>query len=76
MKTKKILLQLPTCPYCARARGALDEKKIEYEIMNVKPDDRTLVKLLSGQESVPILVEVVGSENQDVDIEKWAHENF
>ena len=68
MAKKTILIQIPSCPYCKNARDALDKKGISYEILNVTPSDRSIVQALSGQPSVPILVEVIGSVNQDDDI--------
>lgn len=65
---KRILIQFDSCPYCKRVREYLDNRGIEYEKLDIRPQDRSLVMMLSGQPSVPILVEVVGSQNQDDDI--------
>ena len=68
------LIQIPTCPYCRNAREKLDAAGIKYELVDINPSDRSLVELLSGQPSVPILVEVTGCNEQDDDIVNWINE--
>lgn len=68
MKKRRILIQLEECPYCKRAREELDKAGITYEKLTIDRHDRSLVQTLSGQPTVPILVEVYGSESQDDDI--------
>ena len=68
---RTILLQIPTCPYCVRARSELDKAGISYETLDIDPSDRSMVQALSGQPSVPILVEVTGCNEQDDDIVNW-----
>ena len=53
------LYQFETCPYCQRARLALEAKGIEYEKVEVpvNRDDRTELFELSGQYMVPVLVD-------------------
>ena len=41
---------------------------------NIESHDRSLVETLSGQPSVPILVEVIGGNDQDDDIVNWINE--
>ena len=65
---RRILFRLEGCPYCRNAEEALDAAMVEYEKYEIDPGDRSIVKLLSGQSTVPILVEVVGCNNQDDDI--------
>jgi hypothetical protein len=36
--------------------------------LDINPSDRSLVMILSGQRTVPVLVEVVGCQSQDDDI--------
>ena len=74
VEKRRILLQIPTCPYCQNARTHLDETDIEYEIIDIDPNDRSVVQMLSGQPSVPILVEVVGMKDQDDDIIEYIKE--
>mgnify|MGYP002861088299 CR=1 FL=1 len=69
MKEKRrLLLRIKTCPFCIRAEEALKTAGIEYETLDINPADRSLVQALSGQPSVPILVEVTGCKDQDDDI--------
>jgi glutaredoxin len=65
---RKILLRIASCPYCQKAEAALDRAGISYEKFDISSGDRSLVMLLSGQPSVPVLVDVVGGANQDDDI--------
>lgn len=65
---RRILLRIEGCPYCARAEHALDEAGISYEKLEVNPADRSMVQALSGQRTVPVLVDVIGCESQDDDI--------
>ena len=74
VEKKRLLIQFDACPYCQNAKQALDEAGISYEKLTINPVDRTLVNQLSGQSSVPILVEVIGSENQDDDIIEYIQE--
>lgn len=65
---RRLLLRIEGCPYCVRAERALDEAGIIYEKLEINPADRSLVMTLSGQRTVPVLVEVIGCESQDDDI--------
>lgn len=65
---RRILLRIEGCPYCERAESALDEAGIAYEKLDINPADRSMVIALSGQRTVPVLVDVIGCENQDDDI--------
>jgi len=65
---RRLLLRIEGCPFCVRAEQALDEAGIVYEKLDINPADRSLVMTLSGQRTVPVLVEVVGCEGQDDDI--------
>lgn len=69
-KEKYALFRLEGCPYCRRAEDYMKKKGIKYEKIGVPPahEDRKLLKQISGQTSVPVLIEVIGSENQDDDI--------
>ena len=78
--TKKnlILFRLEGCPYCKKAEKELDAKGIKYRKIEVPKshEERKFLKEISGQASVPVLIEVIGSENQDDDIIAWADENY
>ncbi|MAG45152.1 MAG: glutaredoxin [Nanoarchaeota archaeon] len=73
MKKKLLLFRLECCPYCAKAEAALDKKEMEYKKIEVPSpkEERALLKQLSGQDSVPVLIEVIGFEEQDDDILEW-----
>jgi glutaredoxin len=70
-ESRRLLFRLATCPYCQKAEAALDKAKIAYEKIDIDPSDRRVVELLSGQRSVPVLVEVIGCKDQDDDIIAW-----
>ena len=74
VKKKRILFRLATCPYCKKAEEALDQAKIQYEKIEIDRNDRSFVQMLSGQPSVPVLVEVIGCDNQDDDIIEYIKE--
>ena len=65
---RRLLLRIEGCPYCRNAEEALNKAGVSYEKLEVDRNDRSIVVALSGQPTVPILVEVVGSENQDDDV--------
>lgn len=77
MKTYLLLFRLEGCPYCQRVESILDKKGIKYKKIEVPRDkkDRTLLKQLSDQDSVPILLNVIGSDSQDDDILEWLESN-
>ena len=68
MKKRRLLLRIEGCPYCRNAEEALTKAGVAYEKLEVNKNDRSIVVALSGQPTVPVLVEVIGSENQDDDI--------
>lgn len=73
MKKKLVMFVLEGCPYCKKAKEALDAKNVKYEEIQVPgpKEERTVLKQISGQDSVPVLLEVIGSEDQDDDIIAW-----
>ena len=68
MGKRRILFRIASCPYCKNAEQALDKAWVKYEKYDINPSDRSVVQLLSGQLSVPILVDVIGCDDQDDDI--------
>lgn len=54
-----VLYQTPWCWYCMRVRAKLEELDLEYRIVNVPdfPWQRAIVKEISGQSSVPVMVD-------------------
>lgn len=71
MKKRKLLFRIEGCPYCRRAEEELDRKGVRYEKVEVDRSDRSVVELLSGQSTVPVLVEVIGCDGQDDDIVEY-----
>ena len=53
------LYQLDGCPHCERVAGRLDEVGAEYDTVWVEAmhSERDAVKRVSGQRSVPVLVD-------------------
>ena len=73
MEKKLVLFRLEGCPYCKKAEKALDEAGFKYkkiEVSGPKAERKELIKI-SGQDSVPVLLEVIGAKNQDDDILEW-----
>lgn len=71
MNRRRFLLRLEGCPYCVRAEAALDKCGLPYEKIEIDRNDRSLVEKLSGQSTVPVLVEVIGSQSQDDEIVEY-----
>lgn len=73
MDKKLVLFRLQGCPYCRKAEEALDEAGFKYKKIEVPgpKSERKLLKELSGQDSVPVLLDVIGSISQDDDILEW-----
>jgi glutaredoxin len=67
------LFNLDHCPYCRRVREKLAELGLEYEKIDVPRDkaERHMVVAVSGQASVPVLVdgEVIIADDDDKAIE-------
>ena len=51
------LYHFEACPYCEKVRSALKLMDLRFESVAIDPSDRSVVKALSGQEKVPILVD-------------------
>ena len=51
------LYHFEACPYCEKVRSALKLMDLRVESMEIDPSDRSVVKALSGQEKVPVLVD-------------------
>ncbi|MDQ2873123.1 MAG: glutaredoxin [Candidatus Eremiobacteraeota bacterium] len=57
--TNIVLYQAEWCPYCARVRAKLTDLLLDYKIVNVPRDhsERDVVKKISGQTGIPVLVD-------------------
>jgi glutaredoxin 3 len=68
--TDMVLYQAEWCPYCARVRKKLTDLLLDYKIVNVPHShaERAEVKQVSGQTSIPVLVdgEVVLDDDDDI----------
>jgi len=65
-----VLYQAEWCPYCARVRSKLTDLLLDYKNVNVPRShaERQEVKAVSGQTSIPVLVdgEVVLDDDDDI----------
>ncbi|MEI6494482.1 MAG: glutaredoxin family protein [bacterium] len=54
---KVIVYGTPTCHFCHMVKDFLDEKKVEYEYINVAADREKLQEMVdkSGQMGVPVI---------------------
>jgi glutathione S-transferase len=72
------LYQFEGCPYCSKVRKKMSELKIDYVARQVDKQDRSRVEEVSGQSSVPVLVD----PNRDVtmpesdDIVEYVEEHY
>jgi glutaredoxin len=57
--TEIVLYQAEWCPYCARVRSKLTDLQLDYKCVNVprSHSERGEVKTVSGQTSIPVLVD-------------------
>ena len=69
-ETGIVLYQAEWCPYCARVRKKLDDLLLDYRIVSVPMahSERTVVKQVSGQTSIPVMVDgdVVLDDDDDI----------
>ncbi len=68
--TDIVLYQAEWCPYCARVRTKLTDLLLDYKTVNVpRPHgERGIVKEVSGQTGIPVLVDgdVVLDDDDDI----------
>ena len=78
VKKNLVLFRLEGCPYCAKAEEALDNKGLKYKKIEVPSDhsERKTLKKISGQTSVPVLLQVIGAESQDDEIIELLEEEY
>jgi glutaredoxin len=57
--TNIVLYQAEWCPYCARVRAKMTDLLLDYKIVNVprEHDERGIVKEVSGQTGIPVMVD-------------------
>jgi glutathione S-transferase len=68
--TDMVLYQAEWCPYCGRVRKKMTDLLLDYTIVNVSHShaQRELVKEVSGQTSIPVLVDGAVILDDDDDI--------
>ena len=73
MEKNLVLFRLKGCPYCKKAEDALKKAGLKFKKIEVPgpKSERVILKQISGQDSVPVLLEVIGSKDQDDDILEW-----
>lgn len=68
--TNIVLYQAEWCGYCARVRAKLTDLLLDYQVVNVPPSHalRTAVREVSGQTSIPVMVDgdVVLDDDDDI----------
>lgn len=68
--TNIVLYQAEWCSYCARVRAKLTELLLDYKVVNVPQahSQRQVVKEVSGQTGIPVLVdgEVVLDDDDEI----------
>lgn len=68
--TNIVLYQAEWCGYCARVRAKLSDMLLDYKVVNVPPShaQRTVVREVSGQTSIPVMVDgdVVLDDDDDI----------
>ncbi len=68
--TDIVLYQAEWCPYCARVRSKLTDLLLDYKTVNVPRShgERSEVKAVSGQTSIPVMVDGDVTLDDDDDI--------
>jgi glutaredoxin len=69
--TNIVLYQAEWCPYCARVREKLTDLLLDYKNVNVprSHSERGIVKELSGQTGIPVLIDgdvVIGDDDDEI----------
>jgi glutaredoxin 3 len=68
--TNIVLYQAEWCGYCARVRAKLTDMLLDYKVVNVPVShaQRTVVREVSGQTSIPVMVDgdVVLDDDDDI----------
>jgi glutaredoxin 3 len=68
--TDIVLYQAEWCPYCARVRSKLTDLLLDYKVVNVPRShaERDIVREVSGQTSIPVMVdgETILADDDDI----------
>ena len=76
--TDIVLYQAEWCPYCARVRAKLTDMLLDYKIVNVPRShgERTIVKEVSGQTGIPVMVDGDVTLDDDDDIIPYLEKTY
>ncbi len=76
--TDIVLYQAEWCPYCARVRAKLTDLLIDYKVVNVPRahGERDVVKQVSGQTGIPVMVDGDVTLDDDDDIIPYLEKTY
>jgi glutathione S-transferase len=76
--TDIVLYQAEWCPYCARVRSKLTDLLLDYKVVNVPRShaERDIVREVSGQTSIPVMVDGATILADDDDIIPYLDEHY
>ncbi len=76
--TDIVLYQAEWCPYCARVRAKMTDLLLDYKIVNVPRShaERDVVKTISGQTGIPVMVDGEVMLDDDDDIIPYLEKNY
>ena len=76
--TDIVLYQAEWCPYCARVRATMTDLLLDYKIVNVprSHSEREIVQKVSGQTSIPVMVDGATVLTDDDDIIPYLEKRY
>jgi glutathione S-transferase len=76
--TEIVLYQAEWCPYCARVRKKLTDLLLDHKIVNVPREHgaRDEVRQVSGQTSIPVMVDGDVTLDDDDDIIPYLEQKY
>jgi glutaredoxin 3 len=76
--TDIVLYQAEWCPYCARVRAKMTDLLLDYKVVNVPRShaERDIVKQVSGQTGIPVMVEGDVMLDDDDDIIPYLEKKY
>jgi glutaredoxin 3 len=76
--TDIVLYQAEWCPYCARVRAKMTDLLLDYKIVNVPRShaEREIVQKVSGQTSIPAMVDGDAVLTDDDDIIPYLEKRY